>query len=215
MTEEDDTGTTQVDLVLSLLAVMLVLILAVIPVVKLSLGAQRVPEYRPSDPERQPFMLVSLDPLARYQNLWVVWHGTLGRIATGAIAAAVLTTNPSEEYRIQKEQAIVTVRRLPAALDSFEFEVDFIDQVLPEWLVEFRTSLRQADEITSAAETVKNAPGLLFVRSAEVASVAPLLSKLRLAHVPHRVILLEEGDEVIRIYRTPGSFGLLAIMRPF
>lgn len=215
--EFEDEGTYQIDLIVTLFAILLVMLLVNASAFAPADATPSRFEMRPTAYDRDAFALRSYDPRYRTKALWLVRGGGVAEIDM-AFLARRLAEVPSGLVFWDTIDG-VDVKIGPDGndtLDGFDLQLIFVDRrpMAPGRVFRWAVSDPSAEERDSIAAEAAG-PVLVYGTFADYGLVLALESAFRRQRRPVEVFVLGEGDEVFNFGRGREDFGLDAVLRPY
>jgi hypothetical protein len=218
LSQFEDEGTYQIDLIVTLFAILLVFLLINVSALALSEATPSRFEMRAAPTEKEPFMLRSFDVRYRTRAFWVVREGQIAELDTGSLAR--LWVENSSGLAVSETVDAVDLRMTQDGgntVDGFDVQLLFFGEapMVPGrlWRWVEKPSL---DEATLARLAAAASGAVLIYSWHQDRMLAFALEReFRRQRRPVDLFVLPPDEKDFRIGRDRRHFGLEAVLRPF
>jgi hypothetical protein len=214
----EDEGTYQIDLIVTLFAILLVFLLVNVSVFALSQATPSRFELVRSPSEEEPFMLRSFDPRYRTRLFWIVRNGQIAELDTAALARRLAMQHA--DSRLLDTIDGMDVKLVPDdgnTADGFDLQLLPVDASPMHPGAIWRWVEPIDEEAVTLARLAASAAGpvLIYAWHTDRVLAFALDKEFRRQRRPIEVFVLAPGEVDFRFGRDRRHFGLEAVLRPF
>lgn len=211
----EDDGTYQVDLILTLFAVLLVLLLVFVTELARSGSQYTGLEYRTQEGADRPFMLSSLDVTYRAKRLWILKGGRAGEIDLPSLARLYANAAGPRFQEIVDDTAITIEPDDEGSLDGFFVQLVFPREVRQSKVIRRVVEIDSSTFIPTLLEGDPASPTLVYVWPEEIARAAALEAAFRGERRALELFFLTSGSTAFTLRRMRTLFEFEHVLRTY
>jgi hypothetical protein len=202
----------QLDVVVSVFAIMLVILVALAAAGATAEGQSRL-HYRPVEAGENVFMLRSVQVPYSDREIWAAGKDTLFRIDLAEIVKGLAQVRLVKPLAFSRDGADISLEEVPDGLAAWRLSILISDRDSAKWLK--RRTISFADDDTLAAWAAERSSVIVFVWRDGYPRLSRLSELLRAQLRPYTLVLLADETSSITISYRRANFAYDKILRVY
>ncbi len=202
----------QLDVVVSLFAIMLVILVALASAASVAETRYTV-EYETAEPEAPPFVLSSIQTPYRFFEIWAADGEGLFRIDRAAVVRELAKEPAGRAPGISGPGADAWMESFPDSPLEWRFRLNLHDRPETGWLQ--ARHIAWDDEAALDDWATEEAGAVIFVWESARGRLPALSARLRTAMRPHRIVPFTSDTATLTITYARSNFAYDKVLRPY